>query len=451
MSRSTIPPATKTVVAKRRATPRPATPTARTRTGPTAGATIADLVQRQASPVGLALRLRLMLTLAAVALFPIACVSYVIVRDEVRGVTRSGDFQVHNAALAAQGRFARLLDRRELHAVAAASSPRLRAAIRNRATASLEQFAQSNQLVLVVDGHTYGHRIKDAATAPVQLVSHGEPIGSVVAQQPVDAATLKQLSVGAAQDVRLALARRGNPQPADATSGETLPLATGFRVHAYIPAGIESHRKNAAYLRVIEAGLLGLVALMLLALVLARPLLRAFRWTEEQASEARIDSLTGLANRRALEEILAAEIARAQRFAHQLAIVLLDLDRFKETNDSFGHAAGDVMLRAVSQLLTSLARQGDTVARWGGEEFVVVLPETDLDGALRFAERLRRTIEAHAVGEMRTSASCGVSTMLPEDSVDNLLGAADQALYQAKSNGRNRTESAIRGPRPAAA
>jgi diguanylate cyclase (GGDEF)-like protein len=412
---------------------------------------ITEIVQRQASPVGLGLRLRLMLTLAAVAIFPIACVSYVIVRDEVRNVTRSSDFEVHNAALAAQGRFARLLDQRQLHAVAAASSPSLRAAIRDRSAATLERFARRNELLLVVGSHTYGQRLENAVTARVQLVSDGAPVGSVVAQQPVDRATLRRLSAGAAQDVRLALERKGGAQPTDATRGVTLPLAKGFGIHAYVPGHVESHRKNAAYLRVIEAGLLGLVALMLLALVLARPLLRAFRWTEEQASEARIDSLTGLANRRALEEILAAEISRAQRFAHQLAVVVLDLDRFKEINDSFGHAAGDVMLRAVSQLLSSLARQGDTVARWGGEEFVVVLPETDLAGAARFAERLRRTIEAHAVGDMQTSASCGVATMLPEDNVDDLLGAADRALYQAKSNGRNRTESAIRGPRPAAA
>jgi len=392
-----------------------------------------------------------MLTLAAVAIFPIACVSYVIVRDEVRNVTRSSDFQVHNAALAAQGRFARLLDQRQLQAVAEASSPRLRAAVRDRSPSKLERFARTRGVLLEIDGHKYGTPVPDAVTARVQLVSHGEPVGSIVAQQPVDAATLRRLSAGAGSDVRLALARPGRPQPPDATSGVTLPLATGFGIHAYVPSGVEGHRKNAAYVRVIEAGLLGLVALMLLALVLARPLLRAFRWTEEQASEARIDSLTGLANRRALEEILAAEISRAHRFAHQLAVVVLDLDRFKEINDSFGHAAGDVMLRAVSQLLSSLARQGDSVARWGGEEFVVVLPETDHEGALRFAERLRRTIEAHSVGEMRTSASCGVATMLPEDTVDDLVGAADHALYQAKSNGRNRTEIAIRGPRPAAA
>jgi diguanylate cyclase (GGDEF)-like protein len=391
-----------------------------------------------------------MLTLAAVALLPVAFVSYVIVRDEVRNVTHSIDFEVHNAALAAQARFTRLLDRRELHAVAAASSPQLQAAIRSHDTTSLEQFARSHGVLLEVDGHTYGQRLKHAVTAPVQLVSGGNGIGSVVAQLPLDAATLRQLSAGAAHGVRLGFTRPGSTPGKDAR-GATLPLAKQVGIRAYLPRGIESHRKNAAYVRVVEAGLLALAALMLLTLLLARPLLRAFRGTEQQASEARIDALTGLANRRALEEILAAEISRAQRFAHQLAVVVLDLDRFKEINDSFGHGAGDVMLRTVSRLLTSLARQGDTVARWGGEEFVIVLPETDLPGAQRFAERLRRTIEAHAVGEMRTSTSCGVATMLPDDTVETLLGAADEALYRAKSNGRNRTESAVRGPRPAAA
>ncbi len=390
-----------------------------------------------------------MLTLTAVAMFPIAFVSYVVVRDEIRNVTRSIDFETRDAAQSAQAQFSRLLDQRQLHAVAAAASPRLQAAIGRRDTASLARFARRNRLLIEVHGHSYGRRLGSAVPARAQLVSGGREIGAVVAQLPTDQALLRQLSAGAPKGVQLAYVGLGaSPQ---AGRGVTLPLAPRIGIRAYLPAAIVSHRKNAAYVRVIEAGLLALVALMLLTLVLARPLLRAFRWTEEQASEARIDSLTGLANRRALEEILAAEISRAHRFAHQLAVVLLDLDRFKEINDSFGHAAGDVMLRAVSRLLTSLARQGDTVARWGGEEFVVVLPETDLAGAQRFAERLRRTIEAQAIGEMKTSASCGVATMLPDDSVEELIGAADQALYLAKSNGRNRTESAVRGPRPAVA
>jgi len=384
------------------------------------------------------------LTLTLVAIFPIACVSYVIVRDEVRNVTRTIDFEVHNAALAAQGRFARLLDQRELQAVAAASSPGLRTAIRRNQTRKLERFARRNDLLLVIDGHRYGSRLSHAVTAPVQLVSGGSSIGSVAAQLPVDAVTLERVTPSTDSGVRIAFVNQDGAGQPSGTRGATLPLTGNVDINAYMPRSIETDRTNSAYMRVAEAGLLALLALMLLTFVLARPLLRTFRWTEEQASEARIDSLTGLANRRAFEEVLASEISRAQRFEHQLAIVLLDLDRFKEINDSFGHAAGDVMLRSVSHLLTSLARQGDTVARWGGEEFVAVLPETDLPGARRFAERLRRTIEAHPVGEMRTSASCGIATMLPEDTVEALLGAADQALYQAKANGRNRTESAIR-------
>jgi diguanylate cyclase (GGDEF)-like protein len=392
-----------------------------------------------------------MLTLTAVAILPVACVSYVIVRDEARNVTRDSEFEVRDAAQSAQARFSRLLDQRQLHAVAAAASPALQSAIARGDRRSLARYASRNELLIQVGGRTYGRRIANAFPARAQLVSGGRNVGSVVSQLPADDATLRLLSAGASKGVRIVYVDLEGAPPPQGGRGVTLPLAQQTRVRAYLPSSVESHRQNAAYLRVAEAGLLALLALMLLTLILARPLLRAFRWTEEQASEARVDALTGLANRRALEEILAAEISRAQRFAHQLAVVLLDLDRFKEINDSFGHAAGDVMLRAVSRLLTSLARQGDTVARWGGEEFVVVLPETDLAGAQRFAERLRRTIEAHAVGDMTTSASCGVATMLPEDSVEELLGAADQALYRAKSNGRNRTESAVRGPRPAAA
>ena len=402
-------------------------------------------------PLGLGLRLRLMLTLAAVAIFPIAFVSYVLVRDEVRNVTRTIDFEVHDAAQNAQARFSRLLDRRQLRAVTAAVSPQLQDAISRHDKRRLERYARRNDLLIEIGRRSYGRRLTNAIPTRAQLVSGGREIGSVVAELPLNTATLEQLSSGAAEGVRLTVVDLEGRAPPDTSQGTTLPLTQVVGIRAYLPAQIAAHRKHAAYLRVVEASLLGLAALMLLTLVLTRPLLRAFRWTEEQASEARIDSLTGLANRRAVEEILAGEISRAQRFTHDLAVVLLDLDRFKEINDSFGHPAGDAMLREVSRLLLSLARQGDTVARWGGEEFVVVLPETDLAGAQRFAERLRRTIESHAVGEMKTSTSCGVATMLAQDSVEELLGAADKALYEAKANGRNRTESAIRRPRPAVA
>jgi diguanylate cyclase (GGDEF)-like protein len=391
-----------------------------------------------------------MLTLAAVAIFPLAFVSYVVVRDEVGNVTRAIDFEVRDAAVAAQARFARLLDARELHAVAAASSPPIQTAIHRGARSKLDRLARRDGILLEVGGHLYGRRLSHAVASRLHLVSHGRTIGSVIAQLPVGAATLKQLGAPAAPKVRLTFVHLGRTTPPGPAHELTLPLGSHVGIRAYLPGRIASDRIDAAYTRVAEAGALALLALMLLTFVLARPLLSAFRWTEEQASKARIDALTGLGNRRALEEILSAEISRAQRFEHELAVVLLDLDRFKQINDSFGHAAGDMMLRSVSRLLTSLARQGDTVVRWGGEEFVVVLPETDLPGARLFAERLRRTIEASPVGDMRTSASCGVATMIREDTVDALLGAADQALYRAKSNGRNRTETMNRGNSEAA-
>jgi diguanylate cyclase (GGDEF)-like protein len=340
------------------------------------------------------LRLRLMLTLAAIAVLPLAGVCYVVARDDVANVDRGLAFELHDARLAARARQAALLDRRELSALAAASSLRLH-------RTDLRDFAQRHHVVLDVRGHRYGHLLRHASSARVELVTGGRRVGTLVAQVP-----------------------RGRP--------------------VQLPTGLRARRTGAVYRRVEEAGVLALAALMLLTFGLARPLLRTLRWTEIRAGEARVDSLTSIANRRALEEALAAEISRAQRFAHELALILLDLDHFKRTNDTHGHAAGDRLLREVARLLASGARQGDTVARWGGEEFVVVLPETDLEGARLLAERLRLEVGTVSLGSTRVSTSCGVAALLPGDTVETLLAAADAALYRAKENGRNRTEVAER-------
>jgi diguanylate cyclase (GGDEF)-like protein len=384
------------------------------------------------------------LALTAIAIFPLAGVSYVVVRDEVGNVTQGIEFELHDAAVTAQAQFAELLNKRELNAVAAASSPRLQRAIRRRSTNVLEKFAQRRQLVLQIGGRRYGTPIDHAVTARVRLTLRGRAVGSVVAQLPLDAATLQRMSAPIAAGVRLAFAAPHATVAPGGARSVTQPLAQSASIRAYLPRHVEAARTAAAYRRVEAAGLLAVLALMLLAFVLARPLLRALRWTEERAGEARVDVLTGVANRRALVEVLAAETSRAERFGHALSVVILDLDHFKQTNDLYGHAAGDELLRMVGGLLAEIARKGDTVARLGGEEFVAVLPETDLDGARRLAERLRLAIENSAVGEMRTTASFGVAAMLPDDTADTLLDAADGALYQAKRNGRNRTESAVR-------
>src|SRR5262249_42582785 len=160
-------------------------------------------------------------------------------RDEVRNVTRNIDFDVHSAAQSAQARFSRLLDRRQLHAVTAASSPQLQAAIRSHDTATLERFARRNDLLLEVDGHTYGLHLENAATARVQLVGAGQGIGAVVAQLPADAATLRRVSAGAPRDVRLAFVHPGGSTPGQGARGVTVPAARNVAIRAYVPEPIE--------------------------------------------------------------------------------------------------------------------------------------------------------------------------------------------------------------------
>lgn len=151
------------------------------------------------------------------------------------------------------------------------------------------------------------------------------------------------------------------------------------------------------------------------------------------------DPLTGLGNRRRLEADLAQRIAGASS-AEPVSVVFADIDHFKTINDESGHAAGDDVLRFVSELLKATCRADDVVARFGGEEFVAVLPRTDLDGAARWAERARSTVaERRAPGIGRSvTASFGVAEYRDGESADDLLARADAALYAAKAGGRDR-------------
>jgi len=167
---------------------------------------------------------------------------------------------------------------------------------------------------------------------------------------------------------------------------------------------------------------------------------------ETVARESVTDELTGLSNRRGFEEALALEMERARRFGTKLGLVLLDLDDFKQINDGYGHQQGDMVLRDVAHVLRETAREIDYPVRYGGEEMAVLLPETDLEGALRFAERLRMRIAAlqirrlDAPGTLRVTTSCGVAA-IPDTAVDDrgLVAAADVALYEAKRAGKNKS------------
>ncbi len=171
---------------------------------------------------------------------------------------------------------------------------------------------------------------------------------------------------------------------------------------------------------------------------------RLHRIVERQAL---VDGLTGLANRRRSESALDEEIVRASRLGSDLTLAILDIDHFKEVNDRYGHAAGDSVLKDLALVLTHSLREIDTAGRWGGEEFALILPGTDIAGGVRLCERIRQTLAERRIPiedgmAISITASFGVAAFGRTGSRERLLAAADEALYHAKRGGRNRVESA---------
>jgi diguanylate cyclase (GGDEF)-like protein len=166
--------------------------------------------------------------------------------------------------------------------------------------------------------------------------------------------------------------------------------------------------------------------------------------------QAVTDELTGLFNHRRFQEVMSVEVERARRFDQPMSLIMLDIDNFKRVNDTYGHMQGDLVLREVARVLRESSREIDEPARYGGEEMAVALPQTDLEGAYQFAERVRQRIEGLELpildggGTLRVTASFGAaSTTGSEDSdKDALVAAADAALYRAKRSGKNRTVKA---------
>ena len=161
---------------------------------------------------------------------------------------------------------------------------------------------------------------------------------------------------------------------------------------------------------------------------------------------ATTDPLTGLANRRRLDEALQNEVARARRFGHHLSVIMVDMDKFKSVNDTFGHQAGDRVLVELAGILRQQSRKIDTVGRWGGEEFLILCPGTDTPGALLKAEHMRAAIANWTFTTVGTkTSSFGVATLGATESGHDAVGRADAALYRAKEGGRNRVEGSPLG------
>jgi two-component system, cell cycle response regulator len=172
---------------------------------------------------------------------------------------------------------------------------------------------------------------------------------------------------------------------------------------------------------------------------------RLHRIVERQAL---VDGLTGLANRRQCEDTLAAELARVERFGGPLAVVVADLDWFKDINDRYGHPAGDTVLREFAALLLETLRDVDLAGRWGGEEFLLILPGTDLAGGAQVAERIRVALAGRIVlsvdgTPIPVTASFGVAATPPAKTVSELFAAADTAMYEAKRAGKNQVQTSL--------
>jgi len=159
---------------------------------------------------------------------------------------------------------------------------------------------------------------------------------------------------------------------------------------------------------------------------------------------AMTDQLTGLFNRRHFESAIVKEFSRTVRYGNPMSCLMIDIDHFKRINDDYGHHTGDEVLKEISQLMVGCIREADTVARWGGEEFIIMLPETTKESALQVASRLLTSVSTHkfALLSKQVTVSLGLAS-IPEPSIDSsekLIAASDRALYEAKANGRNRVE-----------
>jgi polar amino acid transport system substrate-binding protein len=153
------------------------------------------------------------------------------------------------------------------------------------------------------------------------------------------------------------------------------------------------------------------------------------------------DGLTKIYNRRKIDEILEEEIKVAKRYNEDLSLIFFDIDHFKKINDTYGHKVGDEVLIELTQLIKKNIRESDFFGRWGGEEFMIVFPHTDLNSAVLLAEKLRKIIEYSKIGGIRVTCSFGVTEIVKYDTIETCSSRVDKLLYISKESGRNRVTS----------
>jgi diguanylate cyclase (GGDEF)-like protein len=355
-------------------------------------------------------------------------------------------------------------------AAALAAEPRLQRALAARDERALEHLTASVPGAVAVSGSQALPPItRPSLRREVRVLAKGKVVGTVAVTRPLDGAALARLRAAASL-----------------VSGEGMLFVRGDRVlaggsgvaGARVPPNAQTVSLDGVDYRVVQTRLVGgpvpvrlaafapaaevngpvahsdrllaaclavtFLALLLLALILARPMLRPLMRLGRDARSSGTDDLTNLANRRAFTEAAGAELVRARRSGRPLAVALVDLDDFKQINDTFGHATGDRILCEVADVLREHFREIDLPSRLGGEEFAVLLPETDLAGAREAAERFVTALadsefgDDH-IGSRRVTASAGVASAADLE-IGVLLDSADRALYRAKRLGKNQVQ-----------
>jgi diguanylate cyclase (GGDEF)-like protein len=392
-------------------------------------------------------------------------VVYTLDRNAQRSSMQESVTELASGSRVAASSFATLRANLRAHAGQLASSLDLQQAVIAGDETALARIANADHARVTVGTHVFGTVAAEPRVASTGIIaSNARVLARVTVTLSLDAALLKVI-------------RDETPLPAEAA----LVLAQHGRVIAGGPSGAaaivrgqrirfgpldfvaQSDQVGLAHtqilavepVRSVEAGsapyrrrllLAALVTLVLAAGIatrLGRPVARLLNDVSRLTRQAQTDALTGLANRRTLDERLADEIERARLVGTCFTFVIADVDDFKLVNDRYGHQTGDEVLRAVARAFGDSVRELDLAARYGGEEFALVLPNTRVAGAQRIVERLRRAVselvlEGPAGEPLTVTASLGVAGFPTFESAEQLVEAADSALYEAKRSGKDR-------------
>jgi diguanylate cyclase (GGDEF)-like protein len=397
------------------------------------------------------------------AAIPIVATVRILDQSALRNARARADANLRLELEAGTRRLGQLSDDVAASAQDLIASPNIAHSFIVRDDAAIRALVRSHpNLVVRLDGRTIAGRLPRAAvTRTVWLTLNGRRVGSLIGFVALDQTLGRRLLDAAPHDRtdRILIVERGAVLGASrfrldhasvSLHGRRYralltPVQNGNGAHllavrpmATIDAGVQPYRQR---IRFAAAGSFALLAL--LSLLFARPILRALSDFRRVASQATTDSLTGLANRRSFDEELALEWRRCERIDGSLALILVDIDDFKQINDTHGHQVGDAVLRKVGEVLGGRVRQLDFAARYGGEEFAVLLPETEADGARKLAQRLRKDVAGARVpladgGDLGVTASFGLAAKSEFKRAEEMIAAADQALYDAKRRGKNR-------------